>query len=99
MFFDWPNNLSARALTSSTYKNHNNAKFFKEQFVSFQRNGEIGRVTSLLLKIRIPEICSIWGVIMAGRGFSIAETLGTFGAKFKIPSFTKVQKSVTTRGS
>ena len=30
-------------------------------------------------------------VIMADRGFNMAETLGTFGANLEIPSFTKGQ--------
>ena len=38
-------------------------------------------------------------VIMADRGFNIAETLGTLGAKLEIPSFTKGQSQFTTRGS
>ena len=33
-------------------------------------------------------------VIMADRGFNIAETLGTFWAKLKIPSFTKGQSEL-----
>ena len=33
-------------------------------------------------------------VIMADRGFNIAETLGTFGAKLEIPSFTKGQSQL-----
>ena len=31
---------------------------------------------------------------MADRGFNIAETLGTFGAKLEIPSFTKGQSQL-----
>ena len=36
-------------------------------------------------------------VIMADRGFNIAETLGTFGAKLEISSFTKGQSQLHQR--
>ena len=38
-------------------------------------------------------------VIMVDRGFNITETLGTFGAKLEIPSFTEGQSQFTTRES
>ena len=58
LLIDRPSNLSARALHGQLTKATVLQKFslillLEEQFVSFQRDGEVGRVSSFLLKIQI----------------------------------------------
>ena len=96
IFIDGPTNLTARNLTWSNYKSHNIGKYLigvtPQGIICFISKGWGGRVrdqhiteNSKFLKY------VVYNVIMAGRGFNIAETLGTLGAKLEIPSFTKGQ--------
>ena len=58
LFIDRSSNVSARALTWSTCKSQNAAKFLtgitpQGTICFISKNGEVGRVTSLLQKIQI----------------------------------------------
>ena len=100
LFIDRPSNLSARALTWSTYKSHNTAKFLigitPQGTICFISKGWGGRTSDQFIteNSNFLKYVQYGDVIMADRGFNIAETLGTFGAKLEIPSFTKGQSQL-----
>ena len=91
---------SARALTWSTYKSHNTAKFLigitPQGTICFISKGWGGRTSDQFIteNSNFLKYVQYGDVIMADRGFNIAETLGTFGAKLEIPSFTKGQSQL-----
>ena len=95
IFIERPSNLLARAATWSNYKHHNTAKVLlgitPQGVVSFVSNCWGGRVSdknltenSGLLHKLLPG-----DVVLADRGFDIAELVGTVQAKLHIPAFTK----------
>ena len=100
LFIDQPTNLSAQALTWSTYKNHNTAIFL----IGVTPQGTIcfiskrwGGTTSdkfITENSNFLKYVQYGDVIMADRGFNITETLGTFGVKLEIPRFTKGQSQL-----
>lgn len=95
LFIERPSNLQARAQTWSSYKHHNTVKFLigisPQGVISFISKGYGGRATDryitndcgLLDKIEFGDI------VLADRGFDIAETLAQFGSELRIPAFTK----------
>ena len=95
LLIDRPSNLSARALTWSTYKSHNTAKFLigitPQGTICFILKGWGGRTSDQVITENsiFLKYVQYGDVIMADRGFNIAETLETFGAKLEISSFTK----------
>ena len=101
LFIDRPSNLSARALTWSTYKSHNTAKFLigitPQGTICFISKRWEGRMSDQFIteNSNFLKYVQYGDVIMADRGFNIAETLGTFGAKLEIPSFTKGQSQLS----
>ena len=96
---------SARALTWSTYKSHNTAKFLigitPQGTICFISKGWEGRTSDQFVteNSNFLKYVQYGDVIMVDRGFNITETLGTFGAKLEIPSFTEGQSQFTTRES
>ncbi|XP_041347065.1 uncharacterized protein LOC121366856 [Gigantopelta aegis] len=95
VFIDTPSNLEARALTWSTYKHHNTVKFLigitPQGTVSFISRAWGGRVSDKFLT----EHCGFLNkllpgdVILADRGFDIADSVGLMMATIKMPAFTK----------
>ena len=91
---------SVQALTWSTYKSHNTAKFLigitPQGTICFISKGWEGRTSDQFIteNSNFLKYVQYGDVIMADRGFNIAETLGTFGAKLEIPSFTKGQSQL-----
>ena len=97
LFIDRPTNLTARNLTWSNYKSHNTGKYLigitPQGTICFISKGWGGRASDqhITENSKFLKYVVYNDVIMADRGFSIVETLGTLGAKLEIPSFTKGQ--------
>ena len=87
VLIETPLNLDARAKTYSKYKKHNTVKFL----IGVTPNGSI----SILSKC--------WGgrvsdkIINADRGFTISDDIALFGAKLKIPAFTRGKTQLTQK--
>ena len=93
IFIDRPSNPLARAQTYSSYKHHNTVKYLigvtPQGTVSFISDGWGGRVSdkhlteeSGLLEKLVPG-----DVILADRGFDIADSVGLHCATIQIPAF------------
>ena len=95
IFIERPSDLKARAQTYSTYKSHNTIKFLigitPQGTISFIYVGWGGRTSDkhLTEKCGFLDVLSPGDLILADRGFNIAETLGSCSASLKIPAFTK----------
>ncbi|XP_022808193.1 uncharacterized protein LOC111345186 [Stylophora pistillata] len=95
VFIDRPSNLLARAQTFSTYKHHNTIKVLigitPQGTISFISEAWGGRTSDKYLT----ENCGLLDklmpgdMIMADRGFTIAESVGMKQAQLVIPAFTK----------
>ena len=95
IFLDRPSNLQARAYTWSNYKHKNTCKVLigivPQGTVAFVSEAWGGRASDK----HITENCGILkkllpgDIILADRGFNIAESVGTMQAKLHIPAFTK----------
>ena len=95
VFIERPSSLLARAATWSSYKHHNTAKFLigitPQGVVSYISKAWGGRVSDKYLT----ESCGILNnllpgdVVLADRGFDIADSVGVFQAKLYIPAFTR----------
>lgn len=95
VFIDRPSSLIARAMTWSTYKHHNTVKFLigitPQGVISFISSAWCGRVSdkhltehSDFLKNLLPG-----DIVLADRGFDIADSVGYYGASLKLPAFTR----------
>ena len=95
VFINKPSNLMARAVTWSQYKHHNTVKFLigisPQGVITFISKAWGGRVSdkyltehSGFLKNLLPG-----DVVLADRGFDIAESVGFHCAELKIPAFTR----------
>nr|XP_047140775.1 uncharacterized protein LOC105846491 [Hydra vulgaris] len=101
IFINKPSNLCARAATWSQYKHHNTVKFLigvsPQGMITFVSKAWGGRVSDKYLT----EHCSIFknilpgDVILADRGFNIAESVGFYCGELKIPGFTKGKLQLT----
>ncbi|XP_053383764.1 uncharacterized protein LOC123562971 [Mercenaria mercenaria] len=95
VFIQRPKNLLARAQTWSSYKHHNTVKFLigitPQGSISFLSRAWGGRVSDKY----ITEHCGILekllpgDLVLADRGFDIADSVGMYCAQVNIPSFTK----------
>ena len=95
VFIDRPTNLLAQAQTFSSYKNHSTIKVLigitPQGTISFISQAWGGRTSDKYLT----ENCGLLDklmpgdMIMADRGFTIAESVGLNQAKLVIPAFTK----------
>jgi len=95
IFIERPSNLRARASTWSNYKHHNTAKVLlgitPQGVISFVSECWGGRVSDVhltehsgILKKLLPG-----DVVLADRGFDIADSVSAMQAKLHIPAFTK----------
>ena len=101
IFLDQPSNLQARASTWSNYKHKNTAKVLigitSQGVVSFVSECWGGHVSNRYLT----DHCGILkkllpgDVILADRGFDIAESVGMMHAKLHIPAFTRGKQQLT----
>ena len=95
-FIDRPANLTARNLTWSNYKSHNIGKYLigvtPQGTSCFISKGWGGRASDQHITENSKFLkYVVYNVIIADKGFNVAETLSTLGAKLEIPSFTKNQ--------
>ncbi|XP_077993128.1 uncharacterized protein LOC144447095 [Glandiceps talaboti] len=95
IFIDRPSNLKARAQTWSSYKHHNTVKFLigiaPQGGVSFISKGWGGRVSDKYLTEHCDLLQNLVNgdIVLADRGFDIADSVGYYCATLKIPAFTK----------
>ena len=95
IFMQRPKALLARSQTWSQYKHHNTVKYLigitPQGSISFISHGWGGRTSDKC----ITESCGILNkllpgdLVLADRGFDIADSVGLFCAQVNIPSFTK----------
>ena len=95
IFIERPSSLSARAETYSNYKSHNTVKFL----IAISPTGAIifvskcwgGRVSDkhLTANSGFMDHLMYGDLVLADRGFDIADDLSLFGACLAIPPFTK----------
>lgn len=101
IFIERPTSHHARCLTWSQYKHHNTVKYLigvaPQGTVTYISRGWCGRSSDKL----ITESCGILGnlqpgdLILADRGFTIAESVGLCSARLKMPAFTRGQAQLT----
>ena len=104
VFIDTPSSLGARAWTWSSYKHNNTVKFLigvtPQGNISFLSKGWGGRTSDMFC---ITEHCGLLNklnpgdVVLADRGFDIADSVGMMGATLHIPAFTKGKKQLSGR--
>jgi len=100
VFIERPSNLKARCATWSTYKHHNTAKVL----IGFSPQGVISLVSDCyggcVIDVYLTEHCGILknllpgDVVLADRGFTIADSVGAMRATVQIPAFTKVKSQL-----
>lgn len=103
VFIERPSSLIARAMTWSNYKHHNTVKFLigitPQGVTSFISKAWGGRVSdkhvtenSGLLRKLLPG-----DIVLADRGFDIADSVGFYQAKLYIPAFTKGKSQLSAQ--
>ena len=103
VFLERPSSLSARAETYSSYKSHNTVKFL----VAVSPTGAVifvskcwgGRVSDRHLTIHsgFLDKLTYGDLILADRGFDIADDLALIGASLSIPPFTRGKPQLSQR--
>ena len=101
IFIDRPSNLSARASTWSNYKHKNTAEVLlgitPQGVISYVSESWGGRASDKY----ITEHCGILqkllpgDIVLADRGFDIAESVGMMQAQLHIPAFTKGKQQLS----
>ena len=101
VFIEQPSNLLARACTWSSYKHHNTIKLLigitPQGVVSYISQAWGGRVSDKY----ITENCGILSkllpgdVVLADRGFDIADSVGICQVKLSLPAFTRGKDQLT----
>ena len=103
IFTERPSSLIARAMTWSNYKHHNTVKFLigvtPQGVISFISKAWGGRVSdkyltenSGLLRRLLPG-----DIVLADRGFDIADSVGFYQAGLHIPAFTRGKKQLSAK--
>jgi DDE superfamily endonuclease/Helix-turn-helix of DDE superfamily endonuclease len=101
IFIDRPSSLAARAITWSQYKHNNTIKFLigitPQCTISFISKAWGGRVSDKYLteNCGILNKLSTGDLVLADRGFTIADSVGLYCAKLAIPAFTKGKKQLS----
>ncbi|XP_060085335.1 uncharacterized protein LOC132564721 [Ylistrum balloti] len=95
IFIERPSGLKARAETWSNYKHHNTAKYLiaitPQGNISFISDGYGGRASDKIITNTSGFLEKLLhgDIILADRGFDIAESIAQAGCELKIPAFTK----------
>ena len=95
LFIEKPSNLLAKACTWSQYKHYNTAKYLisitPQGTVSFISNGWGGRVSDKHIVENSGYLSHILpgDVILADRGFDVADSVAMYRATLDIPAFTR----------
>lgn len=101
IFIERPSNLTARNQTYSCYKSHNTVKYLigitPQGTISFISKGWGGRTSDKY----ITEHCGFLNYILPGdilladRGFDVADSIGLCQGQLKVPAFTKGKKQLS----
>ena len=98
-----PASFSARSKTYSDYKKHNTLKFLigitpcgSISFLSKCWGGQVSD-KQLTQESNFFSYLEPGDVVLADRGFKIAEDVAVHGAKLEIPAFTRGEKQLTQR--
>ena len=101
IFINKPSNLKACSATWSQYKHHNTAKFLigisPQGVITFISKEWGGRTSDKYLTENSKFLNHLLpgDVVLADRGFDIAESVGFYCAEVKIPAFTKGKKQLS----
>lgn len=96
-----PSSLLPRSETWSQYKNSNTGKFLigisPQGVITYISEGWGGRTSDkhITENCGLLDLLSHGDVVLADRGFDIADTLGLYCAKLHIPAFTKGKKQLS----
>ena len=103
IFIETPKKYEARSITYSNYKRHNTVKFLIGitpcGSISFLSECWGGRVSDKVLtqESGFLHLIEPGDVILADRGFTIADDLAVYGAKLEIPAFTRGKTQLSQR--
>lgn len=95
LFIERPSNLEARAQTWSSYKHHNTVKFLigiaPQGVISFISKGFGGRAPDKYItnNCGLLEKLEYGDIVLADRGFDIAESVAQVSCELRIPAFTR----------
>ncbi|XP_047242653.1 uncharacterized protein LOC124881164 [Girardinichthys multiradiatus] len=95
IFIERPKEMRARAQTYLQYKHHNTVKYLisitLQGVISFVSKGWGGRTSDKYVTEHsgYHELLSHGDVVLADRGFNVADSVGLVNAQLKIPAFTK----------
>lgn len=101
IFIEKPGDPRARAQTYSNYKHNHTIKYLigitPQGTVSFISKGWGGRTSDKHLTERCGFLDKLnpGDVILADRGFDVADSVGLFNAQLKIPAFTRGKKQLS----
>ncbi|XP_022791695.1 uncharacterized protein LOC111330949 isoform X2 [Stylophora pistillata] len=101
IFMKRPSSLNARAMTWSNYKHHNTIKFLigvtPQGVISFISKAWGGRVSDKYLTEKSGLLRKLlpWDIVLADRGFDIADSVGLYQAHLHIPAFTRGKKQLS----
>jgi len=103
VFIERPSSLNIRASTYSFYKSHNTAKYLigiaPQGMITFISNGWGGRTSDKRLTEGSGFLDNLLpgDIVMADRGFNIAEVLSVMNTSLLIPSFTRGLKQLAPK--
>ena len=95
VFIEKPSNLLAKSCTWSQYKDYNTAKYLisitPQGIISYISNGWGGRVSDKYIVENSGYLQHLLpgDVVLADRGFDVADSLALHGATLDIPAFTR----------
>ena len=94
LFIEKPSNLLVKSCTWSQYKHYNTAKYLisitPQGIISYISNGWGGRVSDKYIVENSGDLQHLPGdVVLADRGFDVADSLALHGATLDIPAFTR----------
>ena len=95
IFIERPSNLDSKAQTYSNYKSHNTVKYLismsPQGFVNFISKGWGGRTSDKQITEQSGYLLQLFpgDTVLADRGFTIHESIGSHGASLEIPAFTR----------
>ena len=101
LFIEKPSDLFAKSCTWSQYKHYNTAKYLisitPQGVISFISNGWGGRASDKFIVENSGYLnyLSDGDVVLADRGFDVADSLAFFGATLDIPAFTRGQNQLS----
>ena len=101
IFIERPSDLRARADTYSQYKSHNTIKYLigiaPQGVTTFISKGWGGRTSDVFLTENCGFLDNLMtgDLILADRGFTVADSVALYNAELKIPAFTKGRKQLS----